>query len=167
MSGIPEFGTLGSIARWGPPLSLEEPLRRIGTKSLLDPANAEMYLVSYLENEHVLEASLGGRVTVEEIAVFGEELVEAIEIFGPCNILLDYSRALSFDRNAILALGVAKDACLRAGAQKIVSVPCTDHDLVRHTSSRIQEVLEGKEEFVLDPQSVHFSAIVVSLPEVA
>ena len=126
-----------------------------------------MYLVSYLENEHILEASLGGRVTVEEIMVFGEELEEAIEIFGPCNILLDYSRALSFDRNAILALGVVKDACLQAGAQRIVSVPCTDHDLVRHTSSRLQEVLEGKEEFVLDPESAHFSAIVVSLQDAA
>ncbi|MFT2520431.1 hypothetical protein ACMWQB_29890, partial [Escherichia coli] len=81
--------------------------------------------------------------------------------------LLDYSRALSFDRHAILALGAAKDACLKAGAHKIVSVPCTDHDLVRHTSARLQEVLEGKEEFVLDPESVHFSAIVVSLQDAA
>ena len=126
-----------------------------------------MYLVSYLENERLIEASLGGRVTAEEVRVFGEEIIEVLEIFGPSNILLDYSRALAMDNNSLSTLSLMKDLFLQSGAKQIVSVPCNEHDLARHTSHRLHEVIDGKEAFVLDPESAHFCAILISLPEAA
>lgn len=127
----------------------------------------QMFLVSIVEKESIIEASLGGRVTPEEIKVFSEEIAEALMIYGPCNILLDYSRALSLDPNCIFELGQLKDHCLDAGAMKIVSVAQSDHEVARHTSNRIQQVLEGREEIVVDGQRAYFAAVQLSIAEAA
>jgi hypothetical protein len=117
-----------------------------------------MYLVSLFEEEAVVEASLGGRVTADEARVFGEELIEMLESFGgkPFNMLLDYSKATCLDSETLIALSDIKDQCLQAGAVKIVSVAQDEQDMVRHTSERFQQVLDGFEEFVLDAAMVQF-----------
>ncbi len=111
-----------------------------------------MYLVSLFEREGIVEASLGGRVTADEVRVFGEELLELLETFEErsFSLLLDFSRAKRLDHSAVCALGMVKDQCFGAGASEIVSVPCDEHDLVSHQSTRLQFVLEGKERFQMD-----------------
>lgn len=119
---------------------------------------AKMYLVSLFEEEAVVEASLGGRVTYEEARVFGDELMEMVSAFTnrPFYMLLDFSKAVSFDDDTISALSVIKDRCFGAGAVKIVSVPQHEQEMVRQTGDRLQNVLEGREEFTLDPTGVQF-----------
>lgn len=120
-----------------------------------------MYLVSVQENESMVEASLGGRITAEEMQVFGDELHHMIEELGgkPFNLLIDYSKARTLDREAVQVLSAIKDGCLGQGANKIVSVPRDEHELVRHTSTRLQAVLEGREEFISVQATAHFPAL--------
>ncbi len=120
-----------------------------------------MYLVTWDENEAKVEASLGGRVTVEEMTVFAEELKAVVEEFGdqPYMLMFDYSRAKSFDLKATDVLMSLKDFCLDAGAAKIVSVVRDEEDLAQHTHSRLMATLEGKEQFVLQPEAAAWPAI--------
>ena len=99
-----------------------------------------------------MEASLGGRVTCDEIRVFGDELLELLETFEnrSFSLLIDFSRAKRLDSTAMVILGEIKDQCFNAGATEIVSVPCDEFDLVSHQSSRLQYVLEGREKFLID-----------------
>lgn len=120
-----------------------------------------MYLVTRFEDEAMVEASLGGHVTAEEIGVFGDDLLETVRNFEgqPYHILLDYSRAKALDRRASAELARVKDQCRRVGAWKIVSVLDDESELIRHTSVRLQAVLEGREEFVSDPRRARFPRI--------
>src|SRR5687768_5671427 len=54
----------------------------VGFRACGAPSSVKMYLVSLFEEEAVVEASLGGRVTADEARVFGEELIEMLESFG-------------------------------------------------------------------------------------
>lgn len=120
-----------------------------------------MYLVTVFEEDSFCEASLGGNVTADEIEVFGEQLTKMLSGFQgqPYNLLLDYSKAKALDRAASLKLADVKDECIGIGAVKIVSVPSDEHELVRHTSIRMQAVLEGYEEFVAEAGKARFKAI--------
>ena len=99
-----------------------------------------------------MEASLGGRVTAEEIKVFGEELLELLETFESraFSLLLDFSKAKRLDSTAVFAVGEVKDLCFEIGATEIISVPCDEYDMVSHQSSRLQFVLDGRERFMMD-----------------
>jgi hypothetical protein len=122
-----------------------------------------MYLLSVSHDERVVEASLGGRVTVEEMEVLGEELLGMVHEFrgSPHHLLFDYSRARVLDADALQLLGQIKDECLSCGAERIVTIAADEHQVVRHTGLRLQTVLEGKEEFVHDPSLVAFPALTV------
>lgn len=128
-----------------------------------------MYLVTVFENEAKVEASLGGRVTAEEIQVFGDHVSGLVSVFHgqPYNLLLDYSKAKALDRQATAELAKVKDLFLSGGAQKIVSVPGDEHELVRHTTSRLQAVLEGHEEFVADPSKASFPDVATRVERAA
>jgi hypothetical protein len=128
---------------------------------VLGPSLEAMYLVTLFENESMVEASLGGRVTADEMRVFADELNDLLETFEgrPFNLMLDYSKAACFDHEAVATLSAIKDQCLEVGASKIVSIPRNENDMVLHTSERLQHVLEGREEFVADPAAVQFPAI--------
>jgi len=125
-----------------------------------------MYLVSYLESEAVIEASLGGRVSADEIRLFGEELADAIELFGPCSVMLDFSKALNLDTEAQTRLNALKDACLKAGARKIVSLPWNELDAKRFDPFP-SHFLDGEDDLVYDPESALFCAIVASVADAA
>src|SRR5438128_1693741 len=112
-----------------------------------------MFLLTVLHKECLVEASLGGRVTHEEVKVLTEELADTFDDFGghAFNLLLDYSKAKTLDRESTAALGKLKDFCLANGAVRIVSVVQDEHELVRHTTDRLQAVMQGQEEFVTEP----------------
>lgn len=107
----------------------------------------------------MVEASLGGRVTADEIRVFGEELCELLEAFEnrPFNLLLDYSKAKRLDSDAVSALSAVKDGCFDLGATEIVSITTDEQDMVMQQSFRLQQVLEGKERFVSEPSQAKFA----------
>lgn len=119
-----------------------------------------MYLVSVYEKDAIVEASLGGRVTAEEIRVLGEELEELLEGFEEesYSMLLDFSKAKRLDTAAMLALGDVKDYCLNNGAIEIVSVPVDEFDSIQHQTLRMQQILEGRERFVSEPSHARIAA---------
>lgn len=117
-----------------------------------------MYLVSLYENEGVVEASLGGRVTADEVRVFGDELIELLSQLaeGPFEVLLDHSRARRMDAETVLALSDVKDALIAQGATMIWSIAADDSDRAMHQTVRLQHVLEGIETFVAEPHQAKF-----------
>lgn len=118
-----------------------------------------MYLVSFYERQGFVEASLGGRVSAQEIKVFGEELMELLDGYGgQFELLLDHSKAKRLDADAVGALADVKDQCLSRGATRIVSVPIDEQDRLAHESARLQNVLEGSELFVMDGSRYQIAA---------
>ena len=118
-----------------------------------------MYLVSLYEKEAIVEASLGGRITADEVRVFGDELMELLGHLGdqPFEVLLDHSRAKSMDADSVVALSDVKDSLLAAGATMIWSIAADDSDRAAHQTVRLQHVLEGNETFVAEPSQARFT----------
>ncbi len=113
--------------------------------------------MSWSEEEAKVEASLGGRVTKEEMWVFAEELKEvASSMEQPFLVVLDYSRAKHLEPNAVDVLTLLKDFCHENGAAKVVTVAKDEADMLSHTQDRLQLVLEGREEYVLDVTTVEW-----------
>ena len=117
-----------------------------------------MYLVSLYEKEGIVEASLGGRVTADEVRVFGDELSELLAHLDaqPFEVLLDHSRARRMDADAVVALSDVKDSLIAAGATMIWSIAIDDSDRAAHQTVRLQQVLEGVETFVAEPSQARF-----------
>jgi len=115
-----------------------------------------MYLVAWEQQEGRLEASLGGRVTVDEMEAFVEDMQALLADIGrqPYLLILDYGEAKPFDNDASAVLMTFKDFCLATGASMVVSVVQDEKTVVSHTSERLQLVLEGKEAFVCDANQV-------------
>ena len=117
-----------------------------------------MYLVTIQEEKAVVEASLGGRIDSLEMRAFAEDLEEVLESLGASQfyLLIDHSRAKSFDAEAACILAQLKDKAFEFGAEKIVTLASDEDEIARHTTSRLQEVLEGREQFCLEmPQMTY------------
>ena len=127
------------------------PQRRQQDKGLSAVLKA-MYLMSWNEIEGTIEASLGGRVTSEEMHVFVGEVDEVVGSFQGrgFHLCLDYSKAKEFDRESLLTLRSLKDRCLKAGASTIVSIARDEEQMARETSDRLSLILEGRERILLD-----------------
>jgi len=121
-----------------------------------------MYLVSVLDDQPVIEASLGGRIDLLEMKTFAEDLEELFEDQNgqPFYVLLDYSKATAFDDKTQTALNEIKEKAFFNGAEKIFSVPQEDSELEDHVSARMQEVLEGREEFLMFAYQAKFTPLV-------
>ncbi len=120
-----------------------------------------MYLLNIIEETNVVEASLGGRIDADEMRVLGEELSVLLNQVETQNfyVLIDYSKAKPLDSKAQIELAWIKDTLFESGATKIVNVARDDSDVVNGTTDRIQHVLEGREEFLLDPAEARFPAM--------
>src|SRR5579862_3888985 len=118
-----------------------------------------MYLVSVLDDQPVIEASLGGRIDLSEMRIFSEDVEEMFEHWNgePFYLLLDYSKAISFDQKTTQSLNALKEKALARGAVKVISIPHEDCDLEESVSGRIQQVLEGKEEFLASAHQAVFA----------
>jgi hypothetical protein len=117
-----------------------------------------MYLVTLFDDQPVIEASLGGHVDVVEMKLFSEEVALLFHDLGntPFYLLLDYSKTAGFDEKTTEALNALKDKAFRAGAVKIYSVPQEDTEVEEHLSGRMQFVLEGREEFIVQAHLAKF-----------
>jgi len=111
-----------------------------------------MYLVTVQEEQAVVEVSLGGRVDSHEMRAFAEDIEEVLESLGANKfyLLIDHSKAKSFDGEATMILSQLKDKAFEFGAEKIVTLASDENEIARHTTSRLQEVLEGREQFCLE-----------------
>lgn len=120
-----------------------------------------MYLLSIKDDETVLEASLGGRVDADEVRVMAEELTELFENSDSSvsYVLIDYSKAKAMDSTALGELGSIKQWLLNSGVSKIVNVARDEDQRIDHTGYWMQGVLEGQEEFVLEPEQATFPAV--------
>src|ERR1041384_8375152 len=121
-----------------------------------------MYLVSVLDDQPVIEASLGGRVDLVEMKIFAEELEDLFSDWNgqPFYLLLDYSKAVAFDSKTAETLNTLKEKAFEFGAAKVFSVPQEATDIESHVSGSMQNVLEGKEEFLAYAYQAKFSPIV-------
>ncbi|MBI5706367.1 MAG: hypothetical protein HZC36_05195 [Armatimonadetes bacterium] len=119
-----------------------------------------MYLISWMEDEARVEASLGGRVTAEEMAVLQDELADVIETLEhkPFLLVLDYAKAKGFDLDTRSVLADLKDFCFANGAAKIVSIVQDEDAMVSQCTERIQAILEGREELMLEPREIAWQA---------
>lgn len=128
-----------------------------------------MYLVSLYESEGFVEASLGGRVTADEVRVFGQELMELLAHMEqrPFEVLLDHSRARRMDGDTVMALGDVKDALAACGATTIWCVAADERDQADHQTARFQQVLEGFERFVSEPVQAHAQPVQQSVRRAA
>jgi hypothetical protein len=110
-----------------------------------------MYLLNWSEKSGLVEASLGGRITPQEIEALGEEVSAILsEAKHTCHVLLDYGMAQQFESPVYLTLGEVKDRWLDEGVACITSVPQGDAEIAAETTMRLQEVLEGREQFIRD-----------------
>ena len=119
-----------------------------------------MYLISWMDEDARIEASLGGRVTAEEMAVFQEELAEVLDTISnkPFLLVLDYAKAKNFDLETRAVLADLKDFCFANGAGKIVSIVQDEEALIAETTGRMQAVLEGREELTLELKEIVWNA---------
>src|SRR5688572_19475814 len=109
-----------------------------------------MYLVSWIEEEGKVEASLGGRVTVEEMHVFAEEVRDVTATFNrPYVLTIDHSKAKPFDGPSQSLLSDLKDRCLKGKAEKVISIVNDEDEMAMLTSERLMPVMEGREEIVM------------------
>lgn len=115
-----------------------------------------MYLISWDEEEARIEASLGGRITADEMEAFADELLQIVDSMRESDLMvvLDQSKAKNLDREGNVALSTCKDALINQGVMKVVTIARDENDILAQTSERLQMVLEGRESFVLDAVAV-------------
>lgn len=122
-----------------------------------------MYVLARDGSEGLLEASLGGRVTLDEMKVFGAELAEACADFRgePFVVLLDTSAAAPFDLRTRHLLFEIKDMLAGAGALQITHIVRDESEASEMGALRNEKVRKGIESYVtsvLDPSKVRRAA---------
>ncbi len=109
-----------------------------------------MYLLNWNPTESKIEASFGGYVSVGEANVFAEELRDLVVAMTDSNFVLvvDWSTASRMEQAVLDVLETAREACLFSGSQKIIFVTRDETEAANLTNRRLQQVLEGREEYV-------------------
>lgn len=108
-----------------------------------------MYLIDW--NESVLEASIGGRVTLAEARVFVDEVMRELtqHPVTPTSFILDYSSAVKVDPGVLEAFHVLTGYARVRGSVRNVVVPRDESELQALVTLNLQEVLEGQQEYRL------------------
>ncbi len=109
-----------------------------------------MYLLTWNPEQNRIEASFGGFISNGEAIVFQEELTELLrekahQLF---NIMVDYATASRLDDKVRDILEECRESAIFAGAAKVIFVTRDDSEAHAWTDNRLQQVLEGREEYV-------------------
>ncbi len=109
-----------------------------------------MYLINWNPNASRIEASFGGCITNGEAEVFLDELREQL---AQCQgrefcLVLDFATTKRLDPHVLETFASAREASRIAGASKVIFVARDEDEAVALTDSRLQEVLNGREEYV-------------------
>ena len=109
-----------------------------------------MYLISWNPGKHQIEASFGGYITNGEAKVFLEEMTEYLRMHsdGEFSILIDYATVRRMDDEVLTSFESARDAGQFAGAEKVTFVARNDRGAEDSNDDRLQQGLEGQEEYV-------------------
>lgn len=109
-----------------------------------------MYLLNWNPDEKRIEASFGGFVSRGEALVFADELREMLveRRDTSFSLVVDYSTASRLDENVNEIFAETRETCLFSGADKITFIARDESEASRMTSARLQQVLEGREEYV-------------------
>ena len=109
-----------------------------------------MYLINWNPGSSRLEANFGGCITEGEASVFLEELQEQLDqVTGQeFSLVLDFATTKRLENGVMDLFCAARKASQVAGASKVVFVAHDEAEAVDLTDSRLQEVLEGREEYV-------------------
>ena len=110
-----------------------------------------MYVIARNDSEGFVEASLGGRVTLEEMKVFGSELAEICADFRgePFVVLMDSSGAQPFDLRTRHLLFAIQDMMLNNGALHVTHLLSHDEDVYEWEGLRYERVRSGLEAYVV------------------
>jgi hypothetical protein len=109
-----------------------------------------MYLINWNPEASRIEASFGGCITNGEAEVFLEELHEQLSQRQgrDFSMVLDFAMCKRLDAGVLETFHSAREACRVAGAKKVVFVARDEKEAVALTDSRLQQVLDGREEYV-------------------
>ena len=103
-----------------------------------------MYILNWKPESHLLEASLGGRLTSGEAECFLDEISEILrsnETAG-IEVVLDFAAVSSMDANVSEVLNSVRDVAHFAGAKVVTFVTRDDDEMTQFTNDRLQQVLE-------------------------
>ncbi len=125
-------------------------LPRSGEVSRRSAGYVGMYLLSWNEDQRRIDASLGGRITLQEARVLIDDIDETIQrIKDDCfSIRLDRSKVSRYDEGVEPLLQTAQEQFLESGASKIVHIAKDDSEAVQIIDLNLQLVLEGREEVI-------------------
>ena len=109
-----------------------------------------MYLINWNPSASRIEASFGGCVTNGEAEVFMEELCEQLDQRKgrEFSLLLDFATTKRLDKNVLDTFATVREQSLIAGAKKVVFVARDENEATDMIDSRLQQVLDGTEEYV-------------------
>lgn len=109
-----------------------------------------MYLINWDPSVKRIEASFGGCITNGEAEVFLEEFREQLSACKGQDfcVVLDYATTKRLDSNVLEAFAAAREDGWSAGAKKVIFVARDESEAVALTDSRLQHVLDGREEYV-------------------
>lgn len=109
-----------------------------------------MYLINWNPTASRIEASFGGCITNGEAEVFLDELREQLaqRQGREFSLVLDYAMCKRLDAKVLETFNSAREASQIAGATKVTFVARDENEAVSLTDSRLQEVLNGNEEYV-------------------
>jgi hypothetical protein len=109
-----------------------------------------MYLINWNPNASRIEASFGGIITNGEAEVFLDELREQLAQHQgrEFSLVLDFAMCKRLDPKVLETFNSAREASRIAGAKKVTFVARDENEAVTLTDARLQEVLNGQEEYV-------------------
>ncbi len=109
-----------------------------------------MYLLTWNPDESRIEASFGGCITKGEALVFEDELTDLVQtVKGQgFSVLVDYATASRLEDSVRGELDKCREICVFGGATKVTFVTRDEGEARTYTDRRLQEVLEGREEYV-------------------
>ncbi len=110
-----------------------------------------MYFIGWNQEENKLVASIGGHVTASEAKVFVDEAVRElneVQVSG-FSFELDYSCASRLDDGVIDTLNILQTYSKLRGAGRYVCVARDEREVEFLITNRLQQVLEGAEEYRL------------------
>lgn len=109
-----------------------------------------MYILNWNPSVRQVEASFGGAVTAAEAEVFLEDfraLVVSDDV-RDFDLLIDYAKVSRMDDGIREVLDSAREMAQFSGARKVTVVARDEADAESWTNVRLQQVLEGTEEYV-------------------
>lgn len=109
-----------------------------------------MYLLTWNPDQEQVEASFGGHITPNEVAVFNQEIRELLlsKRDRTFEVTIDYSTAAPMEENVANLFSEMREVCLFSGASRVTFITRDENEAAVLTNSRLQDVLQGRERYL-------------------